>query len=202
MKKNQDTIIPAIFISLTILVIAGCTSFLNKKPGPEQLYDQPIIDIAYCKFNLPSKLCIASLGVENGNKTLVNFTTTDPSFPDFDLKVQRDGNQSNYECQRVEGFPTSIYCIGEKISLGDTIEMEVFSKTEKYLIAKGNLNISFLALSTPITVLTTKISITSSTLQATPSQVSTPGGTPTTTVRATPSATGTAVDSYPNSSYP
>ena len=206
MKKNKFTISINIFMGLIVLVTGGCTSLFNKNSESGQTPGQPVIEIAYCNVNSQAELCIASFGTENENKSLVNFITTDPSFPDFDLKITRDGVQSAYECRQVEDFPTSIYCVGEKISLGETIELQVLSRDDEHLIAKGVLNISFLALSTPITDSTTPIETAPQTLRATATQTPLiPSETPTVTVgrtQTTPSVTGTAVDSYPNSSYP
>jgi len=206
LKKNKFTISIAIFMGLTVLVMGGCTSLFNQNSESGQTSDQPVIEIAYCNVNSPARLCVASFGTENENKSLVNFITSDPSFPDFDLKITREGIQSAYECRQVEGFPTNIYCVGEKISLGETVELQVFSSEGEDLIAKGVVTISFLALSTPITDFTTSVGTEPQTLRATATQTLTPSSeTPTVTVgktQVTPSATGTAVDSYPNSSYP
>lgn len=198
MQKNRY-LSGIIFTCLIILTAAGCTFFSSKKSSLEPSNGQPVIDLAYCNVNTPSDLCVASFGIENGDKTLVNFIASDPEFPEFNLKIQRNGIQSDYECVRVEDFPTSFYCVGEKISLGETIEMEVVSKTEETLIAKGNLNISFLAVSTSIAMMpktdTTPSAVTTAATQTPPPQV-------TATVAVGIRATATPVDTYPNSSYP
>ena len=181
MKQKRFAIGIAIFVALTIMGVWGYKVFINanSKPAhPSPTGSQPVLDITYCGAD-PSGLCVVSCGVETEGGMLVNFITPGLSFPDFYLKIRWHGNEIVYECQRVEGFPTSISCVGEQIPLGETIELEIFSKTEDHLIAKGSLVISSLALPTPITVSTTKIS-------------------PTPPSQATPTAT--AVNSYP--SYP
>lgn len=206
MKKNRLATNITIFMSIAIFALEGCSSFANKK-SPSESTGQPVINLTYCNVNVQSKLCVASFGVENENKTLVNFIAEDPAFPDVSLKIQRNGIQNVYECQRVEDFPNSIYCTGEKLSLGETIDVEVFSKDEETLIAKGSFDISFLAISTPILSFSTQTSSTSPAFSETPSETSpTPQTTPsvaaTATPQITPSITETPVDSYTNPTYP
>lgn len=191
MKQKRFAIGIAILVALTIMGFWGYGAFINanSKPAhPTSTASQPILEITYCGAN-PSGLCVVSFGVETENRMLFNFISPDLSFPDFYLKIRWHGGESIYECQRVKGFPTSIYCVGAQIPLGEKIELEVFSKTEGYLIAKGNLVISSLALPTPLSVLTPKISTTTTktpTLQVPGSQ------TPSSQV----TLTATAVNSY------
>ena len=162
MKQKRFAIGIAILVALTIMGFWGYRAFINanSKPAhPTSTASQPILEITYCGAN-PSGLCVVSFGVETENRMLVNFISPDLSFPDFYLKIRWHRGESIYECQRVKGFPTSIYCVGAQIPLGEKIELEVFSKTEGYLIAKENLVISSLAFPTPLSVLTPKISET------------------------------------------
>jgi len=123
---------------------------------------------------------------------LVNFLTPGASFPDFYLKITqiKSKNESLYECQKVKGFSTSVYCIGEKMSIGQDMQFMIISRKDDSLLAEGRFAIIGLALPTPEFAIST-----SDTGMGTPS---TPGSSPVTpaSVRATPSP------SYPNPGYP
>jgi hypothetical protein len=110
---SKGSISITIFMSLTILAMGECRSFINKNSDLEHPYEQHVIDITYCDVNLPSKICVASFGNENENKTLVNLITADPSSPDFNIKIQRNGNQRVYECHRLRIFPPVSIVLGK-----------------------------------------------------------------------------------------
>jgi len=175
----------AILVALTIMGVWGYTAFSNARSGLAQ-QDKPVAELNYCDVDA-SRLCVVSFGIDLNGRMLVNFMAPNESFPDFYLKIQRAEGESIYECQKVEGFPASIYCIGERIPFGEIFEVQVFTQDGDELIARGSLAISSLA---HPTLSSTYITPTFGARTSTPPS---PGATAT----PVPTATG----SYPNPPY-
>jgi hypothetical protein len=193
---NNKFLLLKIALIPTLLAVGACSYMLF--PGPS-LQSTPTnngstLHIAYCG-STPAVLCVISFGLDNHARTLVNFVTPNPSFQDFYLIIKRVDKDSRYECQKAGGFPTSVYCIGEQIPLGEKVDLEVYSKNQSLLVAEGSLTILFYALPTPITVFATAIRVT----------ITLPSGSitslpPVSTLQATQEArpSATAPNSYPN----
>jgi hypothetical protein len=80
---------------------------------------------------------------------LVNILTPETSFPAFYLKIVHEKGESIYECQKAEGFPENVYCIGEEMQAGKILQFLLISRRGGTLLAEGNFAIIGLALATP-----------------------------------------------------
>lgn len=117
---------------------------------------------------------------------LVNVLTPGPSFPDFYLKIIHSKGENIYECEKVERFSTSVYCIGEAMRLGEVLHFMIISVDGEVTLAEGQFAIIGLALSTPeFADLSPTIDLTAS---------GTPGGLKT--------PTPSYPNPYPNPPYP
>ena len=132
---------------------------------------------------------------------LVNVLTPGLSFPDFYLKIIHSKGENIYECEKVERFSTSVYCIGEAMRLGEVLQFMIISVDEEATLAEGSFAIIGLALATPeFADLSPTVDLTAS---ATPNELKTPtpGGLKTPTPIRTP-ATTSYPNPYPNPPYP
>jgi len=79
---------------------------------------------------------------------LVNLLVPASFSPDFYLKIVRNTGETRYECQMVENFPTSFYCVGEKMPPGGVFQFMLVSSKDDTLLANGDISILGLAFPT------------------------------------------------------
>lgn len=198
-KLRQSSIF--IFVLLSACVMWGCSfSSLETKVAPT-----PAGKINYC-MNDSSVLCIVSFGVDNQNNMVINLTAPDSNFQLFYIDINDGGQITKYECQKVAGFPKSVYCVGPRVNLGDAVDISAYSQSGNTLIAQGTFIINALALPTAAIVRATP-TFTSSPVTATITKTLTPtptfGLTSTPGTRtATPDVTPTRTPTLESYSYP
>jgi hypothetical protein len=183
-----------ILLVLVALILYSLMASLHKKVQQPHVYHRSPVDaLTYCGAEL-DKLCIISFSQEVDGDMQISFQTPFLYYPEFLVKINHNGEESNYECQRVEANSTSVVCNGKPQVLGEVLEFRVFSKNWGTLLAEGNFAIIGIALFTP------EVEVTA-TLEG---GIETPTITPTFAPRFnTPTATQTALTpSYPNPSYP
>lgn len=193
----------AILVILLILVVYLLIRFIPE--GNDQAQAQvgqrsPLSGLTYCGAE-GDILCVVSFTQEVDGAMQVNFQTPHASFPEFILQIIHNGEESTYECEEVEGAPTSIHCTGASQVPGEILQFKVISKHRGTLLAEGKFAIIGIALVTP-EILSTG---TLDGLTGTPTGTATADSTlrtPTPT-RGTPTPTATTPSpSYPNPSYP
>jgi len=193
---NRNRLIAGLAILVTIIGIAGVIGIvflLNKWRSAQSQVSQrsPVLELTYCNSNNTAP-CIVSFGIDPDGNMLVNLLVPNSSFPDFYLKIVRNAGEHIYECEAVENFRTSFYCIGEKLPPGSGLQFMLVSSGDDTLLAVGELSIIGMAFPT------LGISLPTSTPPAT--GISTQGlltGTPT-PIRPTPSRASPTSPSYPN----
>lgn len=146
----------------------------------------PVVELAYCSDG-QVKPCIVSFGVDADDKMLVNLLLPDVSFPAFHMKIVRGGDETSYQCQRLDTTLDSAYCIGEKMPPGEILHLMLISTSDETLLAEGDLSIIGLAFLAP----------EDSTLTPIPSPTGLPTATVTTTVTVTPTPTQTPILFFP-----
>ena len=190
---NQKQLILGTSISalLLILFISGLIWFKGRQSKQASIDQRfPLQRLSYCSSDQVTP-CIVSFSLDSNGKMLVNFLTTGAFYPDFYLKINWDGNDHIYTCQKANKFATSVYCIGAALPLGEVFQFSIFSLKEDVLLAEGNFAIIGLALGTPEIVSSPTLGtpLTPSPTEELALQTPTP-------VRATP--TFTLTPSYPN----
>lgn len=149
----NNKLLPKIAFFISFIAVGAC-SYATLPWSPLSSSNKSLINVTYCGDN-PSGLCVISFGLDSQGRMLLNFITPQASFPDFYVIIKRLKKDNKYECQKVSGFPTSVYCIGNQMPLGEKVDLDVYSTSQGDLIAKGNLTILFYALQSPFTVYST-----------------------------------------------
>jgi hypothetical protein len=183
-----------ILLILVVLVIYFLVASLSRRTERPQLdHRLPVAALTYCGAE-QDKLCVISFSQEVDGGMQISFQTPFAYYPEFLVKINHDGEETIYECERREAGSTSVVCTGKPQVPGVVLEFRVFSKNWGTLLAEGNFAIIGIALSTP------EVEV-SATLEG---GTGTPTTTPTFAPRFnTPAATQTALTpSYPNPSYP
>jgi len=193
---NRNRLIAAsvVLAVLIVLLIYGLLWWQSRRSGIGQR--SPISDLGYCSSN-DVRPCIASFSLDSDGNMRVNVLTPGLSFPDFYLKIIHSKGENIYECEKVERFSTSVYCIGEAMRLGEVLQFMLISVDGEATLAEGHFAIIGLALSTP------EFADLSPTVDLTASASVTPGGLITLTpVRTRTPATTSYPNPYPNPPYP
>lgn len=187
-------------VSLTLAIVGIQRWRKNHQPKAQQKI--LVSNLAYCNSN-NDKPCIESFSVDADGNMLVNIITPASSYPEFYLTISNDTLINKYECQKVEDFPTNVYCTGPEMYPGEALQFTLLSVEDDTVLAEGKFAIIGLLLPNPLeegtaTSLFTEAPAATESPFETPTpiliQISTP--TPRTTVTATSA-------SYPNStSYP
>ncbi len=163
-------------------------------------------EISRCGAN-PTSLCLASFGLDNaGNNMLISFFVPSSSTTDFYLKIQLDTDTYTYQCQVAENFASSVYCTGEKIPLGSSIDIGIYSSKGNALIAQGTFVVNAVALPTPIIVIPTTgtneippvATLLTGTNETSTTATSLPAGTMIVTPPRIATKTPTPINPYPN----
>ena len=181
-NRNRWLTAVVVVAVLIILLIYGLLWWQSREPGMGER--EPIPALAYCNSN-DDRPCMASFSLDPHGKMLVNVLTPGLSFPAFYLKIIHSDGENVYECEKLKRFSTSVYCTGEAMRLGETLQFLLISVDEEVTLAEGSFAIIGLALSTPgFAELSPTVDLTAS---------ATPGGLRTPTPIRTPST-----PSYPN----
>jgi hypothetical protein len=147
-NRNRWIVGIAIFV---ILFVIGASLLLKewKSTQPQINQRSPVLDVGYCSPDLIGPCVVSfSLNVEKKNM-LVNILTPGPSFPEFYLKIKHSKGESTYNCLKITGFATSVYCIGDVMPIGEILQFMIISKAGDILLAEGEFAIIGLALATP-----------------------------------------------------
>ncbi len=108
----------------------------------------PAIKFEYCEAE-PDALCILSFGRDGAGDAIINFFVPNKKFPDFYLIIKKAGTQSRYECTRNKQIKTSVYCIGDPLSLKQTIQIDIHANEDDRLLATGTFFLEAFLVSTP-----------------------------------------------------
>ena len=171
--------------SVLLMVYFLITFAVRGKGAPQVGHRLPIETLTYCGAD-QDKLCIVTFSQVVDGGMQINFQTPYAYYPAFVLKINNHGNESTYECKRVEEIATAVVCTGASQVPGQVLRFTVISKNRGAVIAAGEFAIIGIALFTPVVDI-------SATPAETPTGVLTVIPIPTQTLPAT---------SYPNPSYP
>ena len=149
MNRNRLIGASILIAALGIVLITGVILLMiTREPKKPTELDQkkPAVDLIYCNSTnvLP---CIVSIGLDDDGNMLINLRVP-KSFPDFYMKIIRSQGEIRYECQMVEDFPTSFYCIGENVPPGEVPQFALVASDDNTLLAQGSLPIIGLAFPT------------------------------------------------------
>ena len=189
-----------VLVGLLVLIVYFVATLLSRRTErPRTGHRSPIATLTYCGA-VADTLCIVSFGQEADGRMDVNFQLPDASYPDFILKINHNGEESTYPCQRVEDHFATVICMGAPQIPGEVLQFKAISKDSGVLLAEGEFTIIGIALFTPEAEVTATIEelteTPTPTLTVAPA-FNTPIPTWTPTASSHPNLT-----SYPNPSYP
>jgi len=182
------------------LLIAGIGFlwFRSKETTPQTHQRLLIAELTYCNTDNP-KPCIVSFSHETDGNMLVNMLTSS-DYPNFYLTISNGDTENKYPCQQVKDFPNNIYCTGNEMYPGETLQFKLLSNEDNTVLAEGKFAIIGLLLSTPATETTaTALTTTNETVTPNTFEILTPIATNSISITSTPTA---LTPSYPNTSYP
>jgi len=132
-------------LCLFVLVQFGVRTFRSQEtPTPTAIP----VGVGYCGAEL-TELCILSFGRDVDGNTVVNLFVPERDFPDFYLIASRMTGEYLFECLRSRNIPTSVYCVGSALNLGERVEFSVFAQEDDRLLAKGGLILKAFLISAP-----------------------------------------------------
>ena len=182
-----------LLVIILVLVYSVIAFALRGKGGPQVGHHTLIETLSYCGA-VENKLCIVDFSQEVDGGMQINFQTPYAFYPEFILKIIRNGEESSYECDRVEPTSTAVVCTGAPQVPGEVLEFRVISKNWGTVFAAGKFAIIGIALFTPAVEATGTLETPTEAPTGLPSMTPFPS-TPTPTRTLPPT-------SYPNPSYP
>jgi hypothetical protein len=141
--KNKVVIALAGILICLIPVIA--ISFLLRDTDPSAA-ENSTDTFEYCGTT-PSELCVLSFGRDGAGNAIINFFVPNKNFPEFYLVVKKAGMESRYECQKSTEIKSSVFCIGEPLSLQQTIEVRMLAEDDQHTLTTGNFFVEALLVS-------------------------------------------------------
>jgi hypothetical protein len=150
-SKNRNRLITGLVILLVffLLICYFLISFLFRKPEQPKLGNHsPVDTLAYCVAE-PRGLCIVSFSQVVDGAMQINIQLPYDHYPEFVVIINRNGQDSTYECKPVENSVTGVVCTGASQIPGEILNFKIFSKEMETLLAEGNFAIIGIALFTP-----------------------------------------------------
>lgn len=184
-----------LLLVFVVLICYFLISFLFRKPEQPKIGNHsPVETLTYCKPE-QTGLCIVAFSQIVDGAMQVNIQTPYTHYPEIVLKINRNGQESTYECKPMDTLATGILCIGASQAPGEILNFRIIATSTGALLAEGNFAIIGIALFTPEGAVTATETLT---------ETLTPTETPFVPQFNTSTPTGTAFPpSYPNpTSYP
>jgi hypothetical protein len=135
-------------VLLALLTVFIWRKFSAVQTEPDVAARSSVSKIGYCGAEL-TELCILSFGRDADGNTVVNLFVPERDFPDFYLIASRVTGEYLFECSRNRNVPTSVYCVGSALNLGERVEFFVFAQEDDRLLAKGGLVLKAFLISAP-----------------------------------------------------
>jgi hypothetical protein len=191
---NRNRLIAAIItavVFLLVLIVGGIRLWRSTRVAPHIGHKVFVARLGYCGA-ADTGPCIISFSQDGEANMQVDILIPSSNFPTFYLTISRVGEEYRYECEKVEDFPTNVYCTGQEIFPGELLQFTLVSKEDERVLAEGQFAIIGLLLSTPV----------AEAFESTPPpEAPTEFPTPIFLEVLTPVPTATN-SSYPNPSYP
>ena len=100
------------------------------------------LNIAYCNTS-SADLCLEGFGEEGEAKLLILFKADNPLFNDIYIGIEKDKDEVLFQCLQSQEFPENIYCSGDLFPNGESIQLNIYSRKDKELIAEGEFTIQY-----------------------------------------------------------
>lgn len=136
-----------ILVAATVLLMAACSivpfRLLNSGAGTPQ----PVIVLSRCD-EVQDVLCLVTFGLEPPDQMLIVLLAS-PGFPaELEAEITHGGSTLSYPCEPASQSETLIYCIGSRIPLGSSLQIQIYTTEERILLASGEFVLTALVLPT------------------------------------------------------
>ncbi len=159
---SRNRLIAGLIILLVVFILICyflITLFPLRKEPPKIGQHALVETFAYCDAEHHG-LCVVSFSQDRDGGMQINIQTPYAYYPEIVVKIEHNGEESTYECQRVDPASPGMLCTGAPQVLGEVLQFKVISKNWGTLLAEGEFAIIGLALFTPEPVLTTTLQVT------------------------------------------
>lgn len=147
MNRKKLVIVISMF---AILIMTGIGFlFTRLKNNQPQAHPRVLVSsLGYCNSD-SIKPCIVSFSVDGDGNMLINIITPTWYYPAFYLTISNDSIKNTYECHKVTGFPTNLYCTGAQMYPGEAFQFNLIAIKEVRVLAEGKIAIIGLLLPDP-----------------------------------------------------
>ena len=139
-SKTSRVLLAGIFL----IILLACSS-LGETPAPTLEPET----FSYCGARL-SRLCVVSFGRDAFGDTVVNLFVPRMKYPAFHLNIVRKTGVDVYECTWSKVDETSVYCTGKALNLDEGIEIQLLTKLDDRLLARGTFTVNAFLVTTPV----------------------------------------------------
>lgn len=139
----------ALLAVLIVLCIFGANIVRNEWESRQGQIGQrePLPGLGYCSSK-QIRPCILSIDLRPGRGMSIDILVH-ASSQDFYLKIEHEGSEHIYECQKDKSYSIHIHCTGDDMPAGETMSFLLISSADNSTLAEGSFPIIGLALATP-----------------------------------------------------
>lgn len=134
----------ALLAGIFLVVMLACSG-LSGTPSVPTLEPETF---GYCGAHL-SQLCVISFGRDAFGDTVVNLFVPRMRYPAFYLNIVQRTGADVYECIWSKIDETSVYCTGRALNLDEGVEIQILSKLDDRILARGTFTVSAFLVTTP-----------------------------------------------------
>lgn len=138
-SKTSRVLLAGIFL----IILLACSG-LGETPAPTLEPET----FGYCGARL-SRLCIVSFGRDAFGDTVVNLFVPLMRYPAFYLNIVRKAGTDVYECTWSKVDETSVYCTGKALNLDEGVEIQLMTRLDDRLLARGTFTVNAFLVTTP-----------------------------------------------------
>jgi hypothetical protein len=137
--ERKPLLISLAVLGVALCMVAAVLAFWQSLPQEETL--EPPGAVAYCGAEL-DQLCVLSFGRDAQGDALINLFVPEEEYPDFYLKVGRSTGEVWFDCVKLEEMPSSVYCLGPGLVLGERLQVELVSQEDnRRVLAAGTFTV-------------------------------------------------------------
>ena len=141
MKSTISTKILLITIAL-LAFITACSGEEKETPETSSPPEHTSLTIDYCN-NSSTDLCLEGFGEEGEENLLILLKAKNIDFRNIYINAEKDGAEIQFTCASSADFPENIYCSGDTVPNGEDIQLKIYTKENKKLVAEGTFTIQY-----------------------------------------------------------
>lgn len=139
-EKFAKILVAGVALAFAVLACVLIWVFVRGNTNKDEAAEPPVT-VAYCGAEL-DQLCILSFGRDAQGDALINLFVPEDEYPDFYLKVGRSTGEVWFDCVKLEEVPTSVYCLGPALVLGERLQVELVAQEDNSrVLAAGTFTV-------------------------------------------------------------